>query len=48
MASGDGRISGSQDVAAWERLNEWMVTTGQLEKSADVTGAVSNDYLAAE
>ena len=48
MASGTGRASGSQDLAAWERLNEWMVTTGQLEKSADVIGTVSDDYLPAE
>ena len=43
-----GRVSGLQDVAGWERLNEWMVTTGQLKKSADVTGTVSNDYLPAQ
>ena len=48
MASGDGRVSGLQDVAGWDRLNEWMVTTGQLKESADVTGTVSNDYLPAE
>jgi putative hydroxymethylpyrimidine transport system substrate-binding protein len=48
MASGDGRASGLQDVAGWSRLNEWMVTTGQLKESADVAGAVSNDYLPAK
>ena len=48
MASGAGSASGLQDVAAWDRLNEWMVTTGQLEKSADVAGTVSNDYLPAK
>ena len=32
----------------WDRLNEWMVTTGQLKESADVTGTVSNDYLPAQ
>ena len=48
MASGDGRASGLQDVAGWGRLNEWMVTTGQLKESADVTGAVSNAYLPTE
>ena len=48
MASGDGRASGLQDVAGWGRLNAWMVTTGQLKGSADVTGTVSNDYLPAQ
>lgn len=45
MASGAGSASGSQDVTAWERLSEWMVTTGQLEENADVPATVSNDYL---
>ena len=48
MASGAGQPSGIQDVAAWDRLNEWMVTTGQLDKSADVAGTVDSDYLPAQ
>ena len=48
MASGDGRASGLQDVARWGHLNEWMVTSGQLKESADVTGTVSNDFLPAQ
>ncbi len=34
MASGAGRASGLQDAAAWDRLERWMVTTGQLSNSA--------------
>ena len=48
MASGTGSVSGLQEVAAWDRLSEWMVTTGQLEESADVAATVSNDYLPAK
>jgi ABC-type nitrate/sulfonate/bicarbonate transport system substrate-binding protein len=47
MASGGGR-SGLQDIVAWDRLDSWMVTTGQLVKNADVAGTVSNDYLPAK
>ncbi len=48
MASGAGVVSGLQDVAAWGQLSDWMVKTGQLTKSADVAGTVSNDYLPAQ
>jgi putative hydroxymethylpyrimidine transport system substrate-binding protein len=44
MASGDGATC-LQDVESWQRLNDWMVTTGQLKKAVDVSGVVSNDYL---
>jgi ABC-type nitrate/sulfonate/bicarbonate transport system substrate-binding protein len=40
------RIStGVQDVSSWERLSAWMVTTQLLEEPADVSAAVTNDYL---
>ena len=48
MAAGTGVTSGLQDVAGWDRLDQWMVTTDQLTKAVDVTGAVSNEYLPAQ
>ena len=48
MASRAGVVSGLQDISAWGQLSDWMVKTGQLTKSADVAGTVSNDYLPAE
>jgi putative hydroxymethylpyrimidine transport system substrate-binding protein len=48
MASGSKQVSGLQDVAAWDRLNDWMVQSGQITKGADVAGTVSNDYLPAK
>jgi len=48
MASGAGVTSGLQDVAGWDHLDQWMVTTDQLTKPVDVTGAVSNEYLPAQ
>ena len=47
MASGAGQTAGEQDVTGWDRLNAWMVSTGQLKEKADVAGAVSNAYLPA-
>ena len=45
MAVGSSATTGVQDVDSWERLSAWMVTTQLLEEPADVSAAVTNDYL---
>jgi putative hydroxymethylpyrimidine transport system substrate-binding protein len=45
MATSGAHPAGWQDAQAWQKLDDWMVRTGQLNKAVDVRGAVSNAYL---
>jgi ABC-type nitrate/sulfonate/bicarbonate transport system substrate-binding protein len=45
LATAGSHPAGWQDAQAWQKLDEWMVRTGQLKKAVDVSGVVSNAYL---
>lgn len=47
MAVAGAHPAGWQDVAAWKKLDAWMVKNGLLTKDVDVSGAVSDAYLPA-
>jgi len=45
MATSGAQPAGWQDTRAWQKLDDWMVQTGQLKKAVDVSGATTNAYL---
>jgi putative hydroxymethylpyrimidine transport system substrate-binding protein len=43
--SADGRLTGWQDLDAWEGLNVWMDSVGLISGPFDLGAAITNDYL---
>jgi ABC-type nitrate/sulfonate/bicarbonate transport system substrate-binding protein len=45
MAVADGAVTGVQDGASWQSLQDWMVASGLLAQGVDTTAVVTNEYL---